>query len=110
MCAWLSPSAELPTDYLADFLMELDQVIQDFNQGAPSSLSSSRQYEQHLEERKRRTGRSSYDRGIDDPESKQGLLTPLQRWGKSLLSPRVGVGFMVKSCAWHDRQAQLPRS
>ncbi|XP_062997785.1 regulator of cell cycle RGCC-like [Elgaria multicarinata webbii] len=53
----------LSTDYLDDFLTEFDQVVQDFDKGAPS------QYEQHLEELKKRTLPSMYDSGIDDSES-----------------------------------------
>ncbi|XP_015264475.1 PREDICTED: regulator of cell cycle RGCC [Gekko japonicus] len=56
-------SAVLPTSYLDDFLLEFDQVLQDFDKGEAS------QYEQHLEELKRRTLPSLYDSGIDDSES-----------------------------------------
>ncbi|XP_044308715.1 regulator of cell cycle RGCC-like isoform X1 [Varanus komodoensis] len=66
----------LSMDYLEDFLMEFDQVVQEFDKGEHS------QYEQHLEELKSRTlpGTSSeelkkpppprvYDSGIDDSAS-----------------------------------------
>ncbi|XP_060105414.1 regulator of cell cycle RGCC-like [Heteronotia binoei] len=56
-------SAVLPTSYLDDFLLEFDQVVQDFDKGEAS------QYEQHLEELKRRTLPSLYDSGIDDSDS-----------------------------------------
>ncbi|XP_053129301.1 regulator of cell cycle RGCC-like [Hemicordylus capensis] len=53
----------LPTDDLDNFLAEFDQVVQDFDKGEPC------QYQQHLEELKRRTLPSIYDSGIDDSES-----------------------------------------
>nr|XP_056714995.1 regulator of cell cycle RGCC-like [Euleptes europaea] len=56
-------NAVLPTSCLDDFLLEFDQVVQDFDKGEAS------QYEQHLEELKRRTLPSLYDSGIDDSES-----------------------------------------
>ncbi|XP_054852548.1 regulator of cell cycle RGCC-like [Eublepharis macularius] len=56
-------NAALSTNYLDDFLLEFDQVVQDFDKGEAS------QYEQHLEELKRRTLPSLYDSGIDDSES-----------------------------------------
>ncbi|XP_077164510.1 regulator of cell cycle RGCC-like [Paroedura picta] len=57
-----SSAAELPTGYLDDFLLEFDQVLQDFDKGEASH------YEQHLEELKRRVPPSLYDSGIDDSE------------------------------------------
>ncbi|XP_061454108.1 regulator of cell cycle RGCC [Rhineura floridana] len=53
----------LSTDYLDDFLVEFDQVVQDFGRREPS------QYEQHLEELKRRTLPGMYDSGIDESGS-----------------------------------------
>lgn len=57
----------LPTDYLEDFLVEFEQVLQDFEKGQPS------QYEQYLDELKRKTSASMYDSGIDDSESEHLL-------------------------------------
>ncbi|XP_048370458.1 regulator of cell cycle RGCC-like isoform X2 [Sphaerodactylus townsendi] len=59
----VASKAGLPTSDLDDFLLEFDQVVQDFGKRGPS------QYEQHLEELKRRTLPSLYDSGIDDSES-----------------------------------------
>ncbi|XP_042336440.1 regulator of cell cycle RGCC-like [Sceloporus undulatus] len=53
----------LSTESLDDLLIEFDQVVQDFDKGAPS------QYEHHLAELKRQTLPSAYDSGIDDSES-----------------------------------------
>ncbi|NWW89742.1 RGCC protein, partial [Rhynochetos jubatus] len=48
---------------LGDLLRELDEVIEDFDRGP------GRQYEQHLEELKRKAGHNVYDSGIDELES-----------------------------------------
>nr|XP_020651518.1 regulator of cell cycle RGCC-like isoform X1 [Pogona vitticeps]XP_020651519.1 regulator of cell cycle RGCC-like isoform X2 [Pogona vitticeps] len=58
----------LSADYLEDFLLEFDQVVQDFEKGQPS------QYEQYLEALKRKTSASMYDSGIDDSESNGASL------------------------------------
>ncbi|EMP32001.1 Response gene to complement 32 protein [Chelonia mydas] len=55
-------NAVLPDD-LHDLLREFDEVIEDFDKGEVC------QYEQHLEELKRRTLPSVYDSGIDELES-----------------------------------------
>ncbi|KAH1165484.1 hypothetical protein KIL84_023043 [Mauremys mutica] len=55
-------NAVLPDD-LNDLLREFDEVIEDFDKGEVC------QYEQHLEELKRRTLPSVYDSGIDELES-----------------------------------------
>ncbi|NXE54855.1 RGCC protein, partial [Casuarius casuarius] len=52
----------LPDD-LSDLLREFDEVIEDFDRGPAC------QYEQHLEDLKRKTGHSVYDSGIDELES-----------------------------------------
>ncbi|XP_014811457.1 PREDICTED: regulator of cell cycle RGCC-like [Calidris pugnax] len=48
---------------LSDLLREFDEVMEDFDRGPAS------QYEQHLEELKRKAGHSVYDSGIDELES-----------------------------------------
>ncbi|KAJ7335789.1 hypothetical protein JRQ81_013730 [Phrynocephalus forsythii] len=60
--------AALSTDYLDDFLVEFDQVLQDFENGQVL------QYEQYLDELKRKTSASMYDSGIDDSESNGASL------------------------------------
>ncbi|NXW10133.1 RGCC protein, partial [Fregetta grallaria] len=57
---FLSPAM---ADELSDLLREFDEVMEDFDRGPAS------QYEQHLEELKRRAGHSVYDSGIDELES-----------------------------------------
>ncbi|KAF1418903.1 Regulator of cell cycle RGCC, partial [Spheniscus magellanicus] len=61
------PSADfLPpvmADELSDLLREFDEVMEDFDRGPAC------QYEQHLEELKRKAGHSVYDSGIDELES-----------------------------------------
>ncbi|NWX81522.1 RGCC protein, partial [Nothoprocta pentlandii] len=52
----------LPDD-LSDLLREFDEVIEDFDRGPAC------QYEQHLEDLKRKAGHSVYDSGIDELES-----------------------------------------
>ncbi|XP_008119851.1 regulator of cell cycle RGCC [Anolis carolinensis] len=53
----------LPATDFQDLLMEFDQVLQDFDNGAPS------QYGQHLAELKQRVLPSASDSGIEDSES-----------------------------------------
>lgn len=64
------PSADfLPpvmADELSDLLREFDEVMEDFDRGPAC------QYEQHLEELKRKAGHSVYDSGIDELESESG--------------------------------------
>ncbi|NXJ99214.1 RGCC protein, partial [Corythaixoides concolor] len=48
---------------LSDLLREFDEVMEDFDRGP------ARQYEQHLEELKRKAGHSVYDSGIEELES-----------------------------------------
>ncbi|NXA93461.1 RGCC protein, partial [Melanocharis versteri] len=48
---------------LSELLREFDEVMEDFDRGPAS------QYQQHLEELKRKTGHSVYDSGIDELES-----------------------------------------
>ncbi|KAM6253585.1 regulator of cell cycle RGCC-like [Porphyrio hochstetteri] len=50
-------------DDLSDLLQEFDEVMEDFEKGP------ARQYEQHLEELKRKAGHSVYDSGIEELES-----------------------------------------
>ncbi|NXG84530.1 RGCC protein, partial [Stercorarius parasiticus] len=50
-------------DELSDLLREFDEVMEDFDRGPAC------QYEQHLEELKRKAGHSVYDSGIDELES-----------------------------------------
>ncbi|XP_010185347.1 PREDICTED: regulator of cell cycle RGCC-like, partial [Mesitornis unicolor] len=50
-------------DELSDLLREFEEVIEDFGKGP------ARQYEQHLEELKRKAGQSVYDSGIEELES-----------------------------------------
>ncbi|NXG66601.1 RGCC protein, partial [Hemiprocne comata] len=50
-------------DELSDLLQEFDQVMEDLEQGPAC------QYQQHLEELKRRAGPSVYDSGIEELES-----------------------------------------
>ncbi|XP_020834595.1 regulator of cell cycle RGCC-like [Phascolarctos cinereus] len=53
----------LGDDELRCLLRELDEVIEDFDNG------SSCQYEEHLEELKQKNGLGVYDSGIDEAES-----------------------------------------
>ncbi|NWI92402.1 RGCC protein, partial [Pitta sordida] len=48
---------------LSDLLREFEEVMEDLNRGPPC------QYQQHLEELKRKVGHSVYDSGIDELES-----------------------------------------
>uniref|UniRef100_A0A8B9M9J0 Regulator of cell cycle RGCC n=1 Tax=Accipiter nisus TaxID=211598 RepID=A0A8B9M9J0_9AVES len=57
---FLSPAM---ADELSDLLREFDEVMEDFDRGPAC------QYEQHLEELKRKAGHSVYDSGIDELES-----------------------------------------
>ncbi|KGL98901.1 Regulator of cell cycle RGCC, partial [Charadrius vociferus] len=50
-------------DELSELLREFDEVMEDFDRGPAC------QYEQHLEELKRKAGHSVYDSGIDELES-----------------------------------------
>ncbi|NXF96484.1 RGCC protein, partial [Eubucco bourcierii] len=50
-------------DELGDLLREFEDVIEDFEKGPAC------QYEQHLEELKKKAGHSVYDSGIDELES-----------------------------------------
>lgn len=52
---------------LSELLREFDEVMEDFDRGPAS------QYQQHLEELKRKVGQSVYDSGIDELESESGL-------------------------------------
>ncbi|NWJ01851.1 RGCC protein, partial [Crypturellus undulatus] len=59
-------SSSCPTalpDDLSDLLREFDEVIEDFDRGPVY------QYEQHLEDLKRKAGHSVYDSGIEELES-----------------------------------------
>uniref|UniRef100_A0A8C4KCN4 Regulator of cell cycle RGCC-like n=2 Tax=Dromaius novaehollandiae TaxID=8790 RepID=A0A8C4KCN4_DRONO len=60
--AFFSCPTALPDD-LSDLLREFDEVIEDFDRGPAC------QYEQHLEDLKRKMGHSVYDSGIDELES-----------------------------------------
>lgn len=74
------------TDDLSDLLREFDEVIEDFDNGEAC------QYEQHLEDMKRRTVSSMYDSGIDEleSESRQGLFgSELNKPGFQCFSPFV---------------------
>lgn len=51
---------------LSELLREFDEVMEDFDRGPPS------QYQQHLEELKKKVGQSVYDSGIDELESESG--------------------------------------
>lgn len=59
----LSPAM---AEELSDLLREFDEVMEDFERGPAC------QYEQHLEELKRKAGHSVYDSGIDELESESG--------------------------------------
>uniref|UniRef100_R4GBH0 Uncharacterized protein n=1 Tax=Anolis carolinensis TaxID=28377 RepID=R4GBH0_ANOCA len=80
---WLAPGLQgsaksaplLPATDFQDLLMEFDQVLQDFDNGAPS------QYGQHLAELKQRVLPSASDSGIEDSESEWG------RWDTRLHGP-----------------------
>ncbi|NXI95289.1 RGCC protein, partial [Psophia crepitans] len=50
-------------DELGELLREFDEVMEDFGRGTAC------QYEQHLEELKRKAGHSVYDSGIEELES-----------------------------------------
>ncbi|KAM6323384.1 regulator of cell cycle RGCC-like [Podargus strigoides] len=50
-------------DELSDLLRAFEEVMEDFDRGPAC------QYEQHLEELKRKAGHSVYDSGIDELES-----------------------------------------
>ncbi|NXX48096.1 RGCC protein, partial [Tricholaema leucomelas] len=50
-------------DELGDLLREFEEVMEDFERGPAC------QYEQHLEELKKKAGHSVYDSGIDELES-----------------------------------------
>uniref|UniRef100_A0A8D0FDB6 RGCC n=1 Tax=Strix occidentalis caurina TaxID=311401 RepID=A0A8D0FDB6_STROC len=54
---------EAMADELSDLLREFDEVMEDFDRGPAC------QYEQHLEELKKKAGHSVYDSGIDELES-----------------------------------------
>lgn len=74
LSAWCLPQTLPSTDFLSpamadelsDLLREFDEVMEDFDRGPAC------QYEQHLEELKRKAGHSVYDSGIDELESKSG--------------------------------------
>ncbi|XP_061228052.1 uncharacterized protein LOC133222403 isoform X2 [Neopsephotus bourkii] len=51
-------------DELRDLLREFDEVMEDFDRGP------TRQYEQHLEELKRKAGTRVYDSGIDELQTR----------------------------------------
>lgn len=51
---------------LSELLREFDEVMEDFERGPGC------QYQQHLEELKRKVGQSVYDSGIDELESESG--------------------------------------
>lgn len=74
--AWAAPRRLLPgghhnipvlppamAEELSELLREFDEVMEDFDRGPAS------QYQQHLEELKRKAGQSVYDSGIDELES-----------------------------------------
>ncbi|NXV36608.1 RGCC protein, partial [Rissa tridactyla] len=60
------PPSPAMADELSDLLREFDEVMEDFDRGPAC------QYEQHLEELKRKAGHSVYDSGIDELESESG--------------------------------------
>uniref|UniRef100_A0A8B9GCZ6 Regulator of cell cycle RGCC n=1 Tax=Amazona collaria TaxID=241587 RepID=A0A8B9GCZ6_9PSIT len=71
-------SSPAMADELRDLLREFDEVMEDFDRGP------TRQYEQHLEELKRKAGTTVYDSGIDELESdlnssEEDLNTPASR-------------------------------
>lgn len=80
----------LPTSDLDDFLLEFDQVVQNFDKG------EALQYEQHLEELKRRTLPSLYDSGIDDSESE----CDQSRFGGWAAGKRWAVSFLLLTTLW----------
>ncbi|NWR53906.1 RGCC protein, partial [Bucorvus abyssinicus] len=61
LSADLSPPAM--AEELGELLREFEEVMEDFDRGP------ARQYEQHLEELKRKAGQSVYDSGIEELES-----------------------------------------
>ncbi|XP_019395886.1 PREDICTED: regulator of cell cycle RGCC-like [Crocodylus porosus] len=80
------------TDDLNDLLREFDEVIEDFDNGEAC------QYEQHLEDMKRRTASSMYDSGIDELESASTSL------GSSLNSSEEDLNTKAKAS---DSKAKL---
>ncbi|XP_074691564.1 regulator of cell cycle RGCC-like isoform X2 [Strix aluco] len=56
-------SSAAMADELSDLLREFDEVMEDFDRGPAC------QYEQHLEELKKKAGHNVYDSGIDELES-----------------------------------------
>lgn len=68
-------SSPAMADELCDLLREFDEVMEDFDRGP------TRQYEQHLEELKRKAGTRVYDSGIDELESESGLGNEESWWG-----------------------------
>lgn len=89
-------------DELGDLLREFEEVMEDFERGPAC------QYEQHLEELKKKAAHSVYDSGIDELESESragqgvdlGRMMPSgvgwfwELWGSSV----VGHG---TSCSFH---------
>ncbi|RMB98214.1 hypothetical protein DUI87_25117 [Hirundo rustica rustica] len=59
---------------LSELLREFDEVMEDFDRGPAS------QYQQHLEELKRKVGQSVYDSGIDELETKLGDTQELEEF------------------------------
>ena len=85
LSAWCVPQSPPSADFLppamadelSDLLREFDEVMEDFDRGAAC------QYQQHLEELKRKAGHSVYDSGIDELESESrgwGMRSPGGGW------------------------------
>ncbi|NXE97895.1 RGCC protein, partial [Menura novaehollandiae] len=63
---WVPQAPVLPpamAEELSELLREFDEVMEDFDRGPAC------QYQQHLDELKRKAGQSVYDSGIDELES-----------------------------------------
>uniref|UniRef100_A0A8C0EEQ7 Regulator of cell cycle RGCC n=1 Tax=Bubo bubo TaxID=30461 RepID=A0A8C0EEQ7_BUBBB len=90
--AWSSPPLQSSmADELSDLLREFDEVMEDFDRGPAC------QYEQHLEELKKKAGHSVYDSGIDELESdlnssEEDLNTPSGRDLTVCFSPLAKLG------------------
>uniref|UniRef100_A0A8C8AWB9 Regulator of cell cycle RGCC n=1 Tax=Otus sunia TaxID=257818 RepID=A0A8C8AWB9_9STRI len=78
-------------DELSDLLREFDEVMEDFDRGPAC------QYEQHLEELKKKAGHNVYDSGIDELESnlnssEEDLNTPANAYLTVCFSPLAKLG------------------
>ncbi|XP_061301531.1 uncharacterized protein LOC133265244 isoform X2 [Pezoporus flaviventris] len=65
-------------DELCDLLREFDEVMEGFDRGP------ARQYEQHLEELKRKAGTRVYDSGIDELETGAEQMGQERGWTRAV--------------------------